>query len=122
MTDEQRDKIRRAIALPGWSWRALNGGLGEWTDSCGNVYRPRMDRFPGRWVKQSSAVVVADDPATAGCLLALLGDGAWRAVFSRVAGQWLWWDGEEWLSAPSLGWACVEAALALGRWPGGITR
>ena len=70
-----------------------------------------------------------DDPATAGCLLALLGgwdhlvsvdpcgDGSWLITYAigpsdetqeiaHVEGQ-------------TLGRACIAAAAALGRWPGG---
>ena len=68
-----------------------------------------------------------DDPATAGCLLALLGDERWRLHLDDV-GEW-----SSWVNGPpethgtghlihvgeSLGRAAIAAAAALGRWPGG---
>ena len=62
-----------------------------------------------------------DHPATAGCLLALLGpstsmtnrpDGTWWVGERRLAKRW-WGDGV------TLGRACIAAAAANGRWPGG---
>jgi len=63
-----------------------------------------------------------DDPATAGCLLALIHSrGAYMVPCSRHEGWWraiipagAWPE-----SAPTLGRACIAAAAALGRWPGG---
>ena len=66
-----------------------------------------------------------DDPATDGCLLALLGDrqllldlptaktgpGLWRAFVSRRSPCFT--------ERMTLGRACIAAAEALGRWPGG---
>ena len=68
-----------------------------------------------------------DHPATAGCLLALLGAERWRIDLDYV-GEWSFW-----VSGPpethgtghlihvgeSLGRACIAAAAALGKWPGG---
>jgi hypothetical protein len=67
-----------------------------------------------------------DDPATAGCLLRLLGDGV-RQVFppfrNATARNCSWWciylSGGGCVEAPTLGRACIAAAAALGRWPGG---
>ena len=59
-----------------------------------------------------------DDPATAGCLLALLGVGYAVATSKDEwvsIGSWPTLIGE----GPSVGRACIAAAEALGRWPGG---
>jgi hypothetical protein len=70
-----------------------------------------------------------DDPATAGCLLALLGG----QVTIRRRGQWVVeWRGMAPLApgfgsvsrsvtgtGSTLGRAIIAAAIALGRWPGG---
>ena len=55
-----------------------------------------------------------DDPATAGCLLALLGNERWRLHIDDVGGI-----GHLIHVGESLGRACIAAAAALGRWPGG---
>lgn len=70
-----------------------------------------------------------DDPAAAGCLEALLGDEAWRVRFiGATAGAWCWEvvdtpdaePGSGRLFGPGeKGRACIAAAEALGRWPGG---
>jgi hypothetical protein len=64
---------------------------------------------------------VLSDPAAAGCLLVLLGDGI-DAHSPRNPDQINWWifypgkyDGPK---APTLGEACALAAMELGRWPG----
>lgn len=70
------------------------------------------------------------DPATAGCLLALLGSEAWRVKFSTsfakrdagtpwVADLWTQETGHASSLHPTLGAACIAVAEALGRWPGG---
>ena len=64
-----------------------------------------------------------DDPATAGCLLALLGPYAcslhdaegWMAGVGSPAGAKF----RVTHSGSSLGRACIAAAEAIGRWPGG---
>lgn len=113
---------RLAVSIPGWRWKPgmllRQGGWGarvgtgwEWDDSKGEI-------LPD-----------PDDPATAGCLLALLGlsmpdwwvsttvleDGThivrasqWNATRSRVEGR-----------GRTLGRAAIAAAAANGRWPGG---
>jgi hypothetical protein len=54
-----------------------------------------------------------DDPATAGCLLALLNPRRWD---SPAVEQWISYESSEYAT---LGRACIAAAEALGRWPGG---
>jgi GH24 family phage-related lysozyme (muramidase) len=63
-----------------------------------------------------------DDPATAGCLLAML-EGAGPRPYRRPGGLWVvatvpYMETYGHLSLP-LGRACIAAAEALGRWPGG---
>ena len=61
-----------------------------------------------------------DDPATAGCMLALLSPECHRVTTGIEDDEsWAWWDGGEWHDSATLGRACVAAAEALGRWPGG---
>ena len=69
-----------------------------------------------------------DDPATAGCLLALLGSRCLvrilpregRALSEIVIPGDLTLDGRPHrINGHDLGRACIAAAEALGRWPGG---
>ena len=69
-----------------------------------------------------------DDPATAGCLLALLGHGCLVRVLPRkgrplveiVIPSGLTRDGRPHrIDGHNLGRACIAAAEAMGRWPGG---
>ena len=67
-----------------------------------------------------------EDPATAGCLLAMLGPGEWdnvapgSAIAADGRGWWAWVDGK-YIEGLTLGQACIAAAAALGRWPGGAS-
>jgi hypothetical protein len=73
--------------------------------------------------------IVADDPATGGCLAVLLGASAWRTTRLYPAGERPPWLADTYFSNrdhnepsqsyPTLGAACVTVAVALGRWPGG---
>ena len=93
---------RLAVSLPGWRW--MRG----------------MQTLP----LPTPGAPDPDDPATAGCLLALLGPGAWDNVAPGSTqaydgeGWWAWVDGE-WSEGLTLGRACIAAAEALGRWPNG---
>ena len=96
---------RVAVSLPGWRvlrgirWRGENGA------PMGSEWQPWPD---------------PDDPATAGCLLALLGPGgSINATGGRVT-AWLCVDGARVEgSGTDIGRACIAVAEALGRWPGG---
>jgi hypothetical protein len=95
---------RVAVSLPGW--RVLRGM--KWHGEEGLPMSSDWLPWPD-----------PDDPATAGCLLALLGPAI--SMTQRPDGTW--WVGERWLSkrwwgeGPTLGRACIAAAGALGRWP-----
>ena len=97
---------RLAVSLPGWRW--MPGMLGLWSDTHGEVYRPRIDGHPGPWVKGATAGIDPDDPATAGCLLALVGSDRIRVLAMLVDSRNI-----------GFGRACIAYANALGRWPGG---
>ena len=112
---------RLAVSLPGWRW--MPGMVGR--NEIGGTDRI-MDQSEA---SRANADIVPDpdDPATAGCLLALLGDERWRLHLDDV-GEWSFWvngppqtDGTGHLIhvGESLGRACIAAAAGLGRWPGG---
>ena len=69
-----------------------------------------------------------DHPATAGCLLALLGVEAWRIQYTHGYNGVFYtpsepsrdrWSEPTWIQVATLGRACIAAAAAIGRWPGG---
>ena len=101
---------RIAVSLSGWRWMP---GM-------------RNDRGGRLVVGDESArrTPDPDDPATAGCLLAMLGPGEWdnvapgSAVAPNGEGWWAWVNGD-WSEGMTLGRACIAVAEALGRWPGG---
>jgi len=120
---------RLAVSIPGFDWlpgmlnrkdgtRYMGSARWAWNDP----YRHHAhgiadDDWPD-----------PDDPATAGCLLALLGsEECWRLHLDDL-GEWSFWSngppethGTGHLNhvGESLGRACIAAAHALGRWPGG---
>ena len=105
---------RVAVSLPGWRWMpgmADNKGGRLIDGQCG----PRMTPDP-------------DDPATAGCLLALHADSpGWHWV--EVDREHYGWRLCRWMGrghevergpiARNPGRACIAVAEYLGRWPGG---
>ena len=123
---------RLAVSLPGWRWmlgmlarplgyRALRvDGEGQTWGVCQDE---QTDQSP--WPFAWDWLPDPDDPATAGCLLALLGPGEWDNVAPGCAidpcgeGWWAWVNGDYWPEGMSLGRACIAAAEDLGRWPGG---
>ena len=130
---------RLAVSLPGWRW--MPGMLVMWSldedpvmplrlvedDSDEHPYTPNPVWSGVRSDREHNAHEIdiewcwpdPDDPATAGCLLALLSPECHRVIADGPPDEtWGWYDGE-WHDAPSLGRACIAAAAALGRWPGG---
>jgi hypothetical protein len=119
---------RLAVSLPGWRWwfqhdKQRPYGLPG--------YRRRNGRGPWEWVPDVSECSMADeivpdpdDPATAGCLLALLGRPVEIKMYNSITVKryprvgCLLSEGVAGY-APTLGRACIAAAEALGRWPGG---
>ena len=124
-----------AESIPGWRWmpgmRAIDS-TGEDTpgrlmDFSGLVVYEDQDRELHEERVYLHDVPDPDDPATAGCLLALLGNERWRLHIDDV-GEWSFWvngppethgTGHLIHVGESLGRACIAAAAALGRWPGG---
>ena len=116
---------RLAVSLPGWRWvRGMHDAdartfieyadCGEaqwlWAADDGCEHLPVEGRLPD-----------PDDPATAGCLLALLSADGRPVSATRMTplSVTVWRHGLGTHTAPTLGRACIAAAAALGRWPGG---
>jgi hypothetical protein len=115
---------RLAVSLSGWRW--MPGMLGVVYQHRGIVSDHRVQR--GTTLLAVDRLPATDDAATAGCLLALLGEWngyarekyvysngrvtPYRAVVRSCV------DGITHEST-TLGRACIAAAAALGRWPGG---
>lgn len=121
---------RLAVSLPGWRWMMQMSDISglialEWVDEkrtklrCWDIHDPSCHgEYRAYYLTPDP-----DDPATAGCLLALLGDrallldlptaktgpGLWRAFVSRRSPCFT--------ERLPFGRACVAAAAALGRWP-----
>ena len=137
---------RIAVSLPGWRWMpgmlaagptGPRGGRPRViiTGTMSRDDAPRAVDFKGRrcpaWYAlncdETEVSIDPDDPATAGCLLALLGP---RAHMHSPSCDWEetdYWEfvirlsdnGERRVYGDTLGRACIAGAEALGRWPGG---
>ena len=127
----------RALALPGapeiWDWASKGLGLVT-VDGDKGLYGIASD---GTWWEPTGRpdrpwVLAVDHPATAGCLLALLGDPLTRVFWYGIhvtvrvnimppKGErvFIAEHGERGFNQPTLGRAAIAAADALGRWPGG---
>lgn len=122
MTSDSYGIASAAIALPGWRWLA---GM-RW-----HVRRvPPLDDIAGYLVHPlppgshpyPGALPDLRDPATAGCLLALLGMAASRVSLADGTDLACLSDHPVSAGPPppmTLGAACVAVALRCGRWPGG---
>ena len=123
---------RIAVSLPGWRWmpgmlaRLSAGRLRVTLCGGGQLWGLRMG---GQVVWSDDGVWPdPDDPATEGCLLRLLGLGVVVAIGPDGVRVGVDGTDSEGLPCkvfgrlePSLGRACIAAAAALGRWPGGGT-
>ena len=105
-----------AVSIPGWRW--LPGMIDTYPS-----FRLVLDHDP-ELDDLSDSAPDPDDPATAGCLLALLARTCWihqaavlplGAVVTIETPDGLMVTGR----GSTLGRACIATAAALGRWPGG---
>ena len=124
------DDVRRAMELPGFRWMAgvrrddgyIFVGLDPTNNEehCFATPAGLVERHEYCWPQHLIDAEVAidpDDPATAGCLLALLGE---RVAVVHGTRSWFvnpYGDGSG--EGSTLGRACIAAALAMGCWPGG---
>ena len=121
---------RVAVGLPGWRWmpgmRVRNGDVRQW----GTLAAVHPDGHVDYWDPEFEELLTGkhpswldidpDDPATAGCLLAVLGkDARWLRAQAGDGGhvEYRHYHLATW--RPNLGRACIAAAEAIGRWPGG---
>ncbi|MEN9785525.1 MAG: hypothetical protein RLZZ299_789 [Pseudomonadota bacterium] len=95
MTEEQIALARRAVACRGWRWmagmltacsvRVIEGGGGYIIG-----HRQGATREGGGWVDAEDAGYLPDltDPATLGCLLALVREAWSNAIVIRIGNGW----------------------------------
>ena len=117
---------RIAVSLPGWRW--MPGMLachGSWSARVVERKRTGGARLSGGGDVGHGCWPDPDDPATAGCLLALLGQPVEVRLYHKASVTrfphvgCLVTDGTVGTGS-TLGRACIAAAEALGRWPGGV--
>jgi len=120
---------RLAVSIPGLRWAP--GMLARRVSVNGHtVSRVRLTARAVRLgMIPASGVPCPDDPATAGCLLALLGAGCLVRVLPRrgrplceivIPGGMTHDRRPHRINGSNLGRACIAAAAAIGRWPGGV--
>lgn len=128
--------------LPGWRWMAGMRALTDHRGAHGAPYRlwtgnhgmlrgegeGDASGYVGGWESMAEllgAVPDPTDPATGGCLLALLGPDVAVTISARETGPLYrigyGLDGRRHATTghDSLGAACIAVAVAMGRWPGG---
>ncbi len=112
---------RVAVSLPGWRWMPgmLQWRTGPWMGSRRSVDSDYCDTGHEARVMGGDTWPDPDDPATAGCLLALLGHEAGMVQVWYDGARWRPNAASPWVGPMGLGRACIAAAEALGRWPGG---
>jgi len=112
---------RVAVSLPGWRWMpgmlVPHRGYGRLDDD--DVSDHPLYRLPMR--DDANAWPDPDDPATEGCLTRLLGPA--RAARQALHAKGCHDDAHRlhiaFMLGKDIGRACIAAAEALGRWPGG---
>jgi len=134
---------RVAVSLPGWRWMPGMVDIGQslrvvapQLATCTGRYRCEVhpsdsgtaDGWCRAWVinydpdiedEMCDKVPDPDDPATEGCMVRLLGPVHEAVWYTGDCDRWVVAVGEERRLYTSLGRACIAAAQALGRWPGG---
>lgn len=113
---------RVAVSLPGWRW--MPGMLTNIGRLCQKRGRPLSQGnvalyLPGGGSPGRALVPDPDDPATEGCMVRLLGPVHEAVWYTGDCDRWVVAVGEQRRLYTSLGRACIAAAEALGRWPGG---
>ena len=112
---------RIAVSLPGWRW--MPGMLDTAGDRLGEVTLHdgvRAVTAPPWWTYGwRERLPDPDDPATEGCMVRLLGPVHEAVWYTGDCDRWVVAVGEERRLYTSLGRACIAAAAAIGRWPGG---
>ena len=131
MSRTAEDWGRLAVSLPGWRWTPgmVFGSLyahGMNVRVQAHDITTDTDAPDAYWFfpesPPSDAWPDPDDPATAGCLLALLGPlGLVMDALSKAGRMDIWSALMRALmhDPPALGRACIAAAKPLGRWPNG---
>ena len=105
MTDEQIALARRAVACKGWRWRK---GTRWWTDDD----HGRLDDFQPEYMgRPTHALPDLRDPATLGCVLALVREAHGRHCYTQACGgYWTIQDGD---TEDAWGDHCATEAEAL---------
>jgi hypothetical protein len=128
---------RVAVSLPGWRWmRGMSIPATEDNREALVDYPPSLLYVSEAGSDERGEVADGedypdpDDPATEGCMLRLLG----RPLYAVEPRGPAWWvtlalldhpdsdeDGLLQIRGSTVGRACIAAAEALGRWPGGAS-
>jgi len=104
MTEEQIALARRAVACKGWRW--MPGMLAvEWAAPGMSLTGGRPVRVDERWHEVGVWLPDLSDPATLGCILALVRE-AWGDPHASV-----WYDSEYWQSGNRWSWHAKEQSL-----------
>jgi len=115
---------RVAVSLPGWTWmpRMYDGGRRQ-TILAGGRSGAISAVFPTRPGVKGERWPDPDDPATEGCMMRLLTRTCWYRAAVLPLGAVVTVETPDGLTvtgrSSTLGRACIAAAEALGRWPGG---
>ncbi len=110
MNTEQMDLARRLVQMPGWA--PMPGMLmAQWAPGQPEHGKPTIRYEVAGLDDFDDEIPDITDPATAGCLLDMLGDGwaAWKREggYQAISNTGGWWHGGE-----TLGEAAARALLA----------